>query len=529
MAIPLPRFLNDVPRPGYCIGREQLLKDIHNALFRSGAVALMHGVGGVGKTTAALAYAHDDRYGFYRHVIFLVASSDLHKDFVNSQALVRTLGLTDILHQLPKKQYYSDGFKIICDTLRHLEGELLLILDNANDRAALLESLPQLVSISCRILITSRVELDDVDRIPVDVLPMPDAVTVFCYHAFGRDRKSPDLTEVELADLEGFLTDIDRHTLLTEMMAKVARKARYSPVQLRSFIAEGFTRHHDLQYPVGTGSHGQARHRPEATVNDYVRFLFADVLNLTQSEKDFLCCLAVLPKEVYLPERLLLFFPSHKVDPTALWIFITGLHERGIPLLVKGGYALHPLLREVVLQDLRPDENQCKEMLKAVTALLKIDETKEGLEDKFQWSVYAGSIFDAMMPGSTADYYYFKECFLLVLELEISEMEKDNELKNSEMEKAIMDNELEIAALEKARMDNELEIAALELMIEFDSAYHAIFSNNDLTNFFKEIEQLKGISQEVLYTSLRAFGEEHPWVVSMKSKLADLEEKMKAG
>lgn len=393
MPAPLPRFLNDVPRPGYFIGRDQLLRDIHAALNSHETVALVHGIGGVGKTTAALAYAHDNRYSIlYRHVIFLVAGADVRQDFVNNQAFVRNLGLSDTLRQLPPEQYYAAGFELIKDALQRFEGDVLLILDNFNDRAALLDALPAIAALGCRTLLTSRAELDDMARIPVDVLPMPDAVTLFCHH---RGRAPESLDPAERADLEDFLADIRRHTLLTEMMAKVARKARYAPAQLRRYIAEGFTRHRDLQYPVGAGAHGLARRRPEATVNDYVRFLFADVLELEPHEKNFLCCMAVLPQELYSREHLLRFFPARRDDPAAFWIFIAGLHECGIPLMVEGGYALHPLLREAVMQDLQPDVEQCKEVVEAVTELLRIDQSKDNPVEKFPFLPYG----DALIAG----------------------------------------------------------------------------------------------------------------------------------
>lgn len=535
MSTPTPRHLNFVPAPGYFIGRDQLLKDIHHALNSNETVALVHGVGGVGKTTAALAYAHHERYAMlYRHVIFLVAGSNLQQDFMNSQLLVQNLGLTETLRQLPPEQYYSAGFELIREALRRLDGDVLLILDNFNNREALLAAMPTLATLGCRTLLTSRAELDDVARIPVDVLPLPDAVTLFCHH-YGRTPESLDAAE--RADLEGFLADIWRHTLLTEMMAKVARKARYSPAQLRRYIAEGFIRHRDLQYPVGAGAHGLARQRPEATVNDYVRFLFADVLDLEQSEKDFLCCMAVLPQEVYSQERLLLFFPSRHDDPTAFWIFIAGLHERGIPLLAEGGYALHPLLREAVLQDLQPDVEQCREVVKAVTNLLYIDQAKDNPVDKFPFLPYGDAIVSVIKEENKAEMadlldsmgWVYKEMGLLQRAVSIYERALTIALVvygKDHINVAARRSNLALVYTDLGDNNRacELQESALENFLKNlgEQHPHVAICRSNLANIYRQMrdyEKARGLLELALDSDLKNVGENHPQVAIRRSIL----------
>jgi ATP/maltotriose-dependent transcriptional regulator MalT len=88
-------FLLTPPNPGPIIGRQALLADIHAALRKGGSpVALVHGIGGIGKTTAAAAYAHHPEYAQdYDAVCWIEVTSSLPDAFVFASPLQRFLGV----------------------------------------------------------------------------------------------------------------------------------------------------------------------------------------------------------------------------------------------------------------------------------------------------------------------------------------------------------------------------------------------------------------------------------------------------
>jgi len=62
-----PNYIIAPPNPGKIIGRVELLARTHTELQSGQPVALVHGIGGIGKTTAAAAYAQRMRAWHYQY------------------------------------------------------------------------------------------------------------------------------------------------------------------------------------------------------------------------------------------------------------------------------------------------------------------------------------------------------------------------------------------------------------------------------------------------------------------------------
>ena len=183
-------------------------------------------MGGIGKTAVAKTYMtqYAKKYTF---IIWLTVqdnnSESIRTAFINDQLLINNLDLQDTLDKLQKREDYNQqAYRFILDRLYHKMGNNLLIIDNANNKAALEAGLSDLKKTGWKILLTSRAKPSDYQIIPIDELPMPEAKLLFYRHY--NEGKPLDNQPF----LEEILTTIERHTLLIELIAKASKKARLS-------------------------------------------------------------------------------------------------------------------------------------------------------------------------------------------------------------------------------------------------------------------------------------------------------------
>ncbi|GGM60830.1 hypothetical protein GCM10007977_072930 [Dactylosporangium sucinum] len=119
------------PRPGQVLGRDELLAGIAGRL--AGGVVALCGLGGVGKTTAALEYAyrHLDAYALV-WMFHAEEATALLAQFHDLAELLDPAGLLD----------RADPVARVHGALAHRPGRWLLVFDNVRDRAAVRRWLP---------------------------------------------------------------------------------------------------------------------------------------------------------------------------------------------------------------------------------------------------------------------------------------------------------------------------------------------------------------------------------------------------
>jgi tetratricopeptide (TPR) repeat protein len=163
--------LSNVPirLPAHFMGREEALAAVEAALTRASdrlAVAALHGLRGVGKTTIAAAYA-DSRRASYRATWWLRAQSEssLRSDLVGLGARLSWVGAED------KEE---PSLAIVMERLRH-EGEgILLIFDNAADANAIKGFLPR--GGHSHVLVTSNAHAWRGVAVPIEIPLWPTSV-----------------------------------------------------------------------------------------------------------------------------------------------------------------------------------------------------------------------------------------------------------------------------------------------------------------------------------------------------------------
>lgn len=145
-----PTMIGVPHRNPYFTGREELLSCLHQQLQTQGISALaqaaIHGLGGIGKTQAAIQYAH--RFGeHYRFVLWAVAEEEtvLRLAYLS---IARELGIVDTQADI------ETAVLAVKAWLSHEDG-WLLVFDNADDPALVRPYLP-LARTRGKVLLTSR-------------------------------------------------------------------------------------------------------------------------------------------------------------------------------------------------------------------------------------------------------------------------------------------------------------------------------------------------------------------------------------
>jgi len=156
VTLAVPRLLNlvPIPDPAAIIGRDDEVLAVRDRLGAGVPVMLVNGIGGIGKTTVAMKYLAEHG-GTYKHLAWLTLGGSLPDSFIANSELVRSLGLEQTLRQLPPEQLHEAGCKAILQALQQLDA-CLLVLDNANNLADLLEWQPALAACRAHVLVTSR-------------------------------------------------------------------------------------------------------------------------------------------------------------------------------------------------------------------------------------------------------------------------------------------------------------------------------------------------------------------------------------
>jgi tetratricopeptide (TPR) repeat protein len=166
-----PRQVSNIPirLPEHFMGRDDALAAIETALKRDEgrvAIAALHGLRGVGKTTLAAVYAehHRDKY---RATWWIRAQTEptMRADLV-------ALGVR--LNWIAADEKEEAALATVMDRLRHEAEGILFIFDNATDAASLRPYLPR--SGSARVLVTSNAHAWRGVASPVEIRLWPTAI-----------------------------------------------------------------------------------------------------------------------------------------------------------------------------------------------------------------------------------------------------------------------------------------------------------------------------------------------------------------
>ena len=402
------------------VGRKRELREMRQLLART--PLLIHGIGGMGKTTLAKYYiqAYKSRYD---HIIWVdnLYTYETERSMMDSFVS----GVNDIANHLDltfvPQVTNEQKFRKIANELTKLSGENLLVIDNVcGSIKDIMRHLPK--SGNWHILATSRIRSvgGGFHTYALEPLNKEEACELFGKYYSGQSLE--DL-------LASLLSRFDYHTFTIELLAKTLKK--YAKTRLNSLgeaiLEKGLQAVGKLKVKI---EHFSIDNR--ISINDCIVSLF-DTKPLTDIEKQILTVFSVLPPNPVsydkLDELLLVSAESKQQFLTRLeaiveslkginyeqeyylrtqTLFLEGeilafeeeefidtlseLVEKGWLNEYKGNYSCHQIIQEAVRQKLLSNVEDYQVLLLSLTVKLFIIQEKEEARSKLYWLPYAEQV-----------------------------------------------------------------------------------------------------------------------------------------
>ena len=343
-------------------------------------MALVNGIGGIGKTTLAESYVAEF-FDDYKHLAWITLDSDdVLKDFADAKGLQSNLKVN------PDIQNLKDLFLAITRGLKNVEGTPnLLILDNAT---AKLKPLSQYLPSppGWHVLVTSREKISGYKLLSLDTLSEEEAYQLFIKHCTIIDDEEK---------IRALLKSIDYHTLTVEILAKTAEHQHKSIEELLSAIQKNI----DADIYIEHGGKVQK-------VYSYLSNVF-NMSNLNEDDRWLIKQFNCLPFDPMGYDFLFqLINPEATERSDNFGGILNGLAKRGWLQIkeVDGstGYQMHKVISEITSKINPVTLDDIASLLSNVTSRLRIDQANDNPVDKFQW-VQFGNILNERFLNSKGE------------------------------------------------------------------------------------------------------------------------------
>ena len=340
------------------IGRTDMLDKLHKMLTENKSAILMNGIGGIGKTTVAIAYCNTVKYQKeYQNIVWVTLTQSLKESIIN------TFIDKDIDFKYNEKEDTDKNFNHLLNTLRNITGNNLLAIDNANIDKEIIENKQALEDTNWKILLTTRCLLDYEYTIKVDKLSEEDAVKVFLQYCKVEDMET----------LKKLLFHIDYHTLLTELLAKTLKRSPLLDInKLYEIIKSQDISAPRIKKEIPIGAHAEYRQaaKKEEELYTYILGIF-ELKDMSEKENEYLRYFSILPSvEIYI-EDLLYFFVITEEKEIPFENTLNSLVQKGWVQENNKTYKMHHLIQAVIREKLKPDAENCKDIIISFCWLLK--------------------------------------------------------------------------------------------------------------------------------------------------------------
>lgn len=346
----MQRLLGQAIRPrAEFIGRTAQLQQLHELLTSGKNAVFLTGMGGIGKSEIAKAYAHIHA-GLYTTVVFASYETDLLHLIASDQAIP-----VANLHQAPAtggqgettEAYFERKIK----TLRSIVNEhTLLIIDNFDTESD--DRLEEVLQLPCKQIWTTRTDFSAFGYETVKVGPLDDFedLVKLMQHI---DKVYP--AEEDQAAIRDIIQLLDCHTYAVSLTAAQMKAGRIKPLQMLSQLRnEGLKIHTRSSFVRKAG-------QKKATAYEYIQALF-DFSALDDTACSILRYMACMPREgVNIDLMMECCGIDDYSDISRLvdlnWIQLDEENDR---------IGLHMLVKEMVWDRITPTEDNCEAMLQGV-------------------------------------------------------------------------------------------------------------------------------------------------------------------
>ena len=351
------------------IGRKDILEQLHKMLTKNKSAILMNGIGGIGKTTVALAYCNTEKYHKeYQNIVWVTLTQSLKESIIN--AFIDK----DIDFKYNEKEDTDKNFNHLLNTLRNITGNNLLVLDNANNDKEIIENKQSLEDTNWKILLTTRCLLDYEYTIQVDKLSEEDAVDLFLQYCKVED----------IETLKKLLFHIDYHTLLTELLAKTLKRSPLLDInKLYEIIKSQDISAPRIKKEIPIGAHAEYRKaaKKEEELYTYILSIF-ELEYMSEKENEYLRYFSILPSvEISIIDLYKFFGISDEIE-IEFEKTLNSLVQKGWILENNKTYKMHQLIQAVVREKLQPDTENCKDIIVTFANLLNYEPHESPLSRK---------------------------------------------------------------------------------------------------------------------------------------------------
>ena len=320
-------------------GRDRELKEME-AMLNGGNPIVLTGLGGMGKTELAKAFGWKYRSNGRGEVYFATFGGSF-RDTVLGSIAAGVLGL-------PQKRTEQETYDVVMGRLRQCSRQDLLIIDNVDGTSETFEALrdsayDDLCGLSAHVILTTRYQVPGA----LEIRRLDDA---FLYEIFAVHGAT--LSQEAMDDL---IRAVDGHTMTIDLIARTIGESDddVTPDMIldamkRSTLAEA-------DYPEVWTDHG----RRQAQIYAHLQALFR-LSGISEAGRSVLRYGTLLPLNGLAAKRFrTAVTPEEKCA-------IPELKKRGWLQVDDGCYTMHPVVRLVCRQELKPTDENCNDFLAAL-------------------------------------------------------------------------------------------------------------------------------------------------------------------
>lgn len=332
-------FGAEVPAPcRYFCGRDNELDELHSVLQEHSKI-FISGFAGIGKSEFAKAYAKKYKKE-YKNVLYFNYPGSL-KEMITDMDFVGDNISDDECTRFTKHIRF----------LKSLRSDSLIIIDNFN--VASDSFLSTLINYGCKILFTTRSNIDCGYIFDLDVIKNVDELyqLVSKYYSYADENK---------AGINELIEIVHHHTLSVEMIAKLLEKGLHSPEEILEHLRQNSA-------------------DPESA--DKIK-ISKDGINIKETYYNHirsLFSLYLLDNYYQTIMRNMIFFDEVRIRYFAKLLDLNDTNE--INELCELGFirndhadliSLHPMIRDIVLLDLKPSFENCDTLISNLKNKLQI-------------------------------------------------------------------------------------------------------------------------------------------------------------
>ena len=322
------------------VGREKELADMGQQFAKGIKPIVLSGLGGMGKTELAAKFGRDYQGGrvYFTH-------------FQNSfEGTLRNMfsGVHPQPSQPPKEE---EQLNTVVQLLEKCTEQDLLIIDNADADSGSLADLMKdefygkLMGMKLRLILTTRFDWNRV--LPVDPLPSENLYQIFRTHG-------ADLTEGQMDDL---IKAVNGHTMTIDLMARTLNGKGWRKVTaedlLRAIRENTLSRE---KYRKIATDYNQSQE--QAQIYQHLSVVF-DVSGIPEPHRNVLRCATLLPQDGMDGELFGYSLSENQQDA------LDELLDHGWLSMENDLLRIHPIIRLVCREELKPSDESCGDFLNA--------------------------------------------------------------------------------------------------------------------------------------------------------------------